>query len=291
VTDSSCTRTTRLLGAYVDGQLEAAETLEIDDHVAACETCHERIALDRALRASLKKTTKASAPADVKARMLAAMSAEAAREETRSDEARSDEEPAPAETGRGMLRHWRTMLPLASAAALTLAWGFAAKQPASRGAADVMQGGFANDEVLRELVDVHKRPIRPETQDPKVVRSFEPDIGVPVRGVRFKEPDARFVGARIVNMHGSERGAMLYYEVPQRNGIVQRVSVFVYDPARVHIAQENLAPRAVGTARVQVAQQGGYSVAVREHAGVAYAFTTDLDADSNAQLVAQAEPE
>lgn len=285
MTDSACKQAARLLGTYADGQLDAAKTLEVDDHLASCETCNERIALDRAVRGSLKKTTKTSAPDDVRARMLAAMAAETSREEKRDEE--TDAAPPP----RGMLRHWRTMIPLASAAALTLAWGFAGKQPVTRGVPDVMQSGLANDEVLRELVDVHKRPIRPETKDPTAVRGFEPDVGVPVRAVRFKQGNARFVGARIVNMAGAERGAMLYYEVPQGNGAVQRVSVFVYDPARVHIGPQNLAPHAVGTARVQIAQQGGYSVAVREHGGVAYAFTTDLDPDQSAQLVAQAEPE
>jgi anti-sigma factor (TIGR02949 family) len=303
MTASECRDVARLLGAYADGQLDAAKTLEVDDHLASCETCNERIALDRAMRASLKKTTQTSAPDDVKARMLAAMTAEANREAARADAA-DDEKNSPVEEaprGRGMLRHWRTypgrstafraMLPLASAAALTLAWGFAGKQPVTRGVPDVMQGGFANDEVLRDIVDVHKRPIRPETKDPSAVRGFESDVGVPVRGVRFKQGNARFVGARIVNMHGAERGAMLYYEVPQGNGNVQRVSVFVYDPARVQIGSANLAPRAVGTAQVQVARQGGYSVAVRNHGGVAYAFTTDLDPDQSAQLVASAEPE
>jgi anti-sigma factor RsiW len=296
----------RLLGTYADGQLDATKTLEVDDHLASCETCNERIALDRAMRASLKKTTKTSAPDDVKARMLAAMAGEANRAAAREDAADEkvstvDEAPR----GRGVLRHWRTnpgpsalraMLPLASAAALTLAWGFAGKQPVTRGVPDVMQGGFANDEALRELVDVHKRPIRPETKDPSAVRGFESDVGVPVRAVRFKQGNARFVGARIVNMHGAERGAMLYYEVPVdkaggNTGAVQRVSVFVYDPARVQIGAQNLAPRAIGTAQVQVGQQGGYSVAVRNHGGVAYAYTTDLDPDQSAQLVASAEPE
>ena len=292
--NSSCKEAARLLGAYADGQLDAAKTLEVDDHLASCEICNERIALDRAMRASLKKTTKTSAPDDVKARMLAAMTAEANREAARDAEENSPVEEAP--RGRGMLRHWRTMLPLASAAALTLAWGFAGKQPVTRGMPDVMQSGFPNDEALRDLVEVHKRPIRPETKDPTAVRGFEPDVGVPVRAVRFKQGNARFVGARIVNMHGSERGAMLYYEVPINpnggvNGPVQRVSVFVYDPARVHIGPQNLAPRAVGTAQVQVAQKDGYSVAVRNHGGVAYAYTTDLDPDQSAQLVASAEPE
>jgi len=290
---SACKATARLLGAYADGQLDAAKTVEVDDHLASCEICNERTALDRAVRASLKKTTKTTAGDDVKARMLAAMAAETKREEAR-EEAEDDakEEAAAAKQGRGMLRHWRTMLPLASAAALTLAWGFAGKQPVAHGAqTDTMQAGFANDEVLRDFVDVHKRPIRPEAQDPGAVRGFESDVGVPVRAVHFKQGNARFVGARIVNVPGAERAAMLQYEVPRGNGTVQRVSVFVYDPARVHIDHANLAPHAVGTAQVQVAQQGGYSVAVRQHGGVAYAYATDLDADQSAQLVASAEPE
>ena len=78
-----------LLGAHLDGQLDPVKTLEVEEHIEACEVCRERLALDRALRGSLKKAVKTTAPSDVRARMLAAMAGENARQ-SRNDDARDD---------------------------------------------------------------------------------------------------------------------------------------------------------------------------------------------------------
>ena len=78
---------------------------------------------------------------------------------------------------------------------------------------------------------------------------------------------------------------MLQYEMQQGNN-VQRVTVFVYDPAKVQIGGANLAPRAVGTAQVRIGQTDGYSVAVRQQGGVGYTIASDTDPDSLANLVA-----
>ncbi len=279
-----CTSLGRLLGAHLDGQLDAAKTLEVDDHLASCEVCRERITLDRALRGSLKKAVRISAPEDVRARMLAAMGAETAREARRSDEVSARVE------SRAMLRHWRTMLPLASAAALAFAWGAAGKQPVAHGTPDVMLAGFGNDDLLREFVAVHSRPLSPERTDPKEVRALERDVGVPVRVPQINH-NARFVGGRVLPVRqGSERAAMLQYELVH-GGDVQRVSVFIYDPRRVRVGSSNLAPRAVGTAEVRVGHSNGYSVAVLQHGDVGYAVASDLDAESSANLVAAADRE
>ena len=136
---SSCRSIARLLGAHADGQLDAAKTLEVDDHLGKCEDCRERVALDRAIRGSVKKAVSTTTPDDVRARMLVAMAGERARESKQRAEAvataamavaalRSGVEDGPA--GRPvMLRHWRTMLPLSAAAVIAFAWGFAGKQP------------------------------------------------------------------------------------------------------------------------------------------------------------------
>ena len=294
--DGRCGSIARLLGAHADGQLDPARTLEVDDHLGSCETCRERAALDAAIRGSLKKAVKTTAPSDVRARMLAAMAGENVREDARiaaaaplstSDSVRHQlETPAPlGNTGRPtMLRHWRTMIPLASAAALTLAWGFASHQPGATGDAAVARAGFGNDELVNQLVDVHSHPIHPETADPKTVRGFEREVGVPVR-VGQLEKNAHFIGGRLLPMQGGERTAMLQYEVSQPNGGVERVSVFIFDRRRIQIRGSDLAPRAVGTAEVRVGQAHGYSFAVAQHGDVGYAVASDMDADSSAQLV------
>jgi anti-sigma factor RsiW len=290
---SRCSPLARLLGAHADGQLDAAKTLEVDDHLAQCETCRERVALDRAIRGSLKKAVNATSPDDVRARMVAAMAAQSARDAKERAEVASVTAAAIAELGSdadgvrsgrpAMLRHWRTALPLASAAAIALAWGFASKQPMSVADNTARLGaGFSNDELVNQFVDVHRHPIHPETPDPKEVRAFEREVGVPVH-VPQLEKNARFVGGRLLPVQGGERAAMLQYEVAQANGGIQRVSVFIYDPRRVQIrSAEQLPPRSVGTAQVRVGQAHGYSLAVAQHGSVGYAVASDLE-DSSAQ--------
>jgi len=295
-----------LLGAHLDGQLDPVKTLEVEGHIAKCEVCRERLALDRALRGSLKKAVKTTAPSDVRARMLAAMAGEAARETARDegdsqaqnahDDAALDASAGRASTapnGRrrpSMLRHWRTMLPLASAAALVMAWGAAGKQPVVHGMPDTMVPAGFSDDLLRGFVAQHKHPLPPEQQDPKQVRQFERYVGVPVHVPQFSQQggqNARFVGGRLLPVQGGESAAMLQYEVQGQNGGgVQRVTVFVYDPRKIQVTSAHLSPHPVGTTEVRMGRADGYSVAVTQHAGVGYMITSDMDPESSASLVA-----
>ena len=304
-----------LLGAHLDGQLDPVKTLEVEDHVAACEVCRERLALDRALRGSLKKAVKVAAPEDVRARMLAAMAGESARETSREEnddllvhstlitdrivgsaseglDASADRTSAPGNAAKrpSMLRHWRTMLPLASAAALVMAWGAAGKQPVIHGVADTMVPAGLSDDLLRDFVGQHSHSLPPEQADPKQVRQFERYVGVPVRVPQFS--NASFVGGRLVPLHGGDRtAAMLQYQIKQGSQTGQRVTIFVYNPRNIHVGGANLAPRAIGTAEVRVGQTDGYSVALTERGGVGYAMASDLDPDSSANLVSAVERE
>src|SRR5262249_22551224 len=152
-------------------------------------------ALDRALRGSLKKAVKADAPTDIRARMLAAMVAESARQA----------KPSPrTEATRTPLRHWRTALPLASAPALALAWGGASSQPpapagARSGSADVTRAGFGGD-VLRDLVAAHRRAYPPEQHDPSKLSPYMGNMPIQQRQI----PGATYMGARLLPVHGGE---------------------------------------------------------------------------------------
>lgn len=301
-----CKEVSLLLGAHLDGQLDAVRTLEVEDHIGACELCRERLALDRALRGSLKKAVKTTAPDDVRARMLAAMAGESARQSIRESgsdlaaetdaerdsalDASFEQRGRASNAGRrpSMLRHWRTMLPLASAAALVMAWGAASKQPVAQGGGDTMVPAGLSDDLLRGFVAQHKHPLPPEQQDPKQVRQFEQYVGVPVHVPQFPQKggqNARFVGGRLLPMQGGERAVMLQYELQQGGG-VQRVTVFVYDANKIQIGSAHLAPRAVGTSEVRTGRTDGYSIAVTQHAGVGYTMASDMDPESSASLMA-----
>jgi anti-sigma factor RsiW len=274
----TCGTVARLLEAHLDGELDAVKTLEVEEHLAACELCRERTALDDAIRGSLKKAVKATAPDDVRARMLAAMAGEASRQK-----------PAAPREGvdGGKLRHWRTMLPLASAAALALAWGAASNQPAPHGTSDVMRAGFGNDDLLRDFVGAHSRAYPPEQRDPAELSRY---VGVPIHVPRFQ--NARFAGARLVTVHGGEAAAMLQYDIQAAPAhSAQRMTIFVYNPRNVRVRGANLAPRAVGNSEVRVGRTDGYSVAVTQHDGVGYTIASDLDPESSAKIVSVVDSE
>jgi hypothetical protein len=97
------------------------------------------------------------------------------------------------------------------------------------------------------------------------------------------------VGGRLLPVTGGERVAMVQYDVAQPSGDVHRLTLFIYDPRHIQVGTGPLPPRTVGTAQVRVGQARGYSVAIAQHGDVGYAVASDLDAESNAELVAQAD--
>ena len=276
-----CKQFTHLLGTYIDGELEPSRVLEVDEHIATCETCRERVDLDRAIRSSLKRTSEQGAPEGLRSRLAAAMMAEHARSERRDIEGD--------EAGRGSFwarrgAAWRAGIPLASAAALALVWGVAARGPLSLGAPQKHRVALADDDLIHDLVAEHSHPLPPERTDPTEVRALEQYVGVPLRTAGFeKRTGGRFVGGRVLPVH-HERAAMLQFEIG--NGTdVRRASLFTYDPRRIRVNDGDLAPRAVGTSEVRVAQANGYSVAMTQRAGVGYMVVSDMDTERTAQLV------
>jgi anti-sigma factor (TIGR02949 family) len=267
-----CRDVARRLDAYLDGELEPTQILDVESHVVECAGCKERIELDRATRASLKRALKQKAPDGLRARALAAMQAEKARSEAR--------EPAQAPAGT-----WRSFVPLASAAALALAFGAVGK-----GSSESLHAGLG-DVLLQELINEHSKPLPPERTDPKDVRAFEQYVGVPVHTAAFERGGARLVGGRVMPVSGDTRAAMLQYVIGSGDA-AQRVSVFVYDPSKIQVHAAGLTPRSVGTAQVEVGRvDRGYTLAVTQNGGVGYVVASDLDTDRSAQLAALADQE
>lgn len=269
-----------LLGPFGDGELEPSKMVEVDAHVEHCEGCRERVLLDESTRHSLKQVCKQSAPEGLKERMQAAMAAENVRVMAR--EKASGKNPA-----------WRTVVPLATAAAFALAWGAMSRGPiASRTVNDPVKAGFGGDDFLSELVAEHSRPLPPERTDPQKVGELGQYVGVPVHATSFHRDNAHFVGGRVLPVR-QERAAMLQYEITTQGGETRRVSVFVFDPRRIQVSGDDLTPRPFrnegGTAEVRVGRQNGYSVAVTQRGGVGYAVTSDLDEQNNAELLAHSD--
>jgi anti-sigma factor RsiW len=298
-------RDSRLLEAYLDGELDAAGLVDVEAHLSGggkdgtpgCDVCHERLALGRATRQSLKRVMRtaslemAGGGRDaLRARALTAMMGEQERQ------ASSAARPFVPQDGRF---HWRTLVPIASAAALALFWGAASRGPLSqwgrlsdsrtadaRNAAS-MTAGIAGDDLLADLLHEHSNPVPPQWTDPRDVRALDQYIGVPVRPARFERNGASLVGARVLPIH-QQRAAMLQYVIGH-GASQRRLSVFIYDPSKIQISGPGLSPRAVGTSQVRVGQESGYSVAVTQNGGVGYAVASDLGTDQSAEVAALAD--
>jgi anti-sigma factor (TIGR02949 family) len=274
VDSSKCREYVRVLDAYLDGELDPARLLDVEGHVSECPGCRERVELHRATSASLKRVAKKGAPDGLRARALAAMQAEKARGDAR-------EVPAPAGT-------WRSFVPLASAAALALAFGALGRDNA--GPSDSVHAGLG-DELLQELIAEHSRPLPSyDSTDLKGARQLEQYVGVPVHPAAFERSGAHFVGGRVLPVQGAQRAAMLQYVIGSGEN-AQRVSVLIYDPSKIQVRGADLAPRSVGSAQVRVGRDRGYSVAVTQSAGVGYAVASDLDAEHSAELAALSQQE
>lgn len=274
MTSDACKTIGPFVEAHLDGQLDPVKTLEVEAHLDSCEDCRERVALQRAMRTSLKKAVQTKMPDDVRARMLAAMAGETARENAR-EAAKKNARPT-------MLRHWRTMVPLASAAALAFAWGTAGNQPIPNTNAELKKAGFGSDDVLRDLVGLHSKELPPEQTDPQKLSQY---VGVKVQVPRFH--NATFVGSRLVTLRDAETAAMLQYRLDSG----QRMTLFVYNPRLVQVGATNLAPRAMGTAEVRVGHENGYNVGVTQRDGVGFAYASDADQEQNVKLLAVVENE
>jgi len=277
MTTHECRDRARMLGSYLDGELEAAKLLEIDEHVGGCETCREAVQLLRATRGSLKRVVRASAPGGLRERVASAMAAERAREDLRGD---GDGAVLDSKLFGAGPRSWRATVPVATAAAIALVWGAAARStPAA------MHESLAGlgDDLLAELVAQHSQPLPPEATNAQAVRGLERYVGFPVQPGSFERSGAHLVGGRVVSLR-SPRSLMLQYVVGTGDD-ARRFSVLVYDAQQTQVTA-NLAPRAVGTAEVRVGREKGYSVAATQRAGVGYLLASDLDPDQNAKLAA-----
>src|SRR5271165_5577764 len=71
-----CLRFSAWVAPYIDGELDPDHAVEMEAHVVGCGTCAERVALIRAMRVSLKRTTSRHAPEAFCARMRATVAQE-----------------------------------------------------------------------------------------------------------------------------------------------------------------------------------------------------------------------
>ncbi len=262
-----CELVQRHMGALVDGELDPATHIEFERHIDECADCQELQALDGMIRAELRGRAGATAsPTSLEERVRLALAQ--APEQRRAPLITVS--PVP-------LRH---AIPMVAAAAALFA---------------VVGGtGVTDDErlqsagLLDDVVQLHSSDlpadveIRGGVQEPdpnQVARYFRGKVEFPVRPARFDGQAARLVGARLSTVR-NHRAAALYYDVQGH-----RVTVVVFpSPEGVPAGQ----PVRMGNHDLFYGSARGYSVPVRQHNGLSYAFTGDLDRESLLRLAASA---
>lgn len=311
-----CGDALRALDTYVDGELDASTVLRVEQHLAGCADCAAAVVIGRAMKRTLRMEARAeTAPVSLRGRL--ARSAEALRkseelgvvsESQRANPVESSvggqsrdvvafaEPPsasgqgAPPTSRRPFRFSFSPALPLAAVATLAVAVGGGMRTLQKGTSTEPSASNYAAQaKILDELAVNHARPLPPEELDPlRVAKRFSPIVGVPVRPAALGLPPSpgwAFAGARLTTL-SDDPTATLFYE--GRTGI--RVTVFVYDPARISVkAACCLQPKVFAKdgvpQTVLVGRARGYSVAVHEKDGVGHALSGDVE---ESELVALA---
>jgi anti-sigma factor RsiW len=272
---SSCRQIAPLLEAFGDEELAADKLLEVEQHLVDCNTCGERVRLNQALHVSVRSAVRGAAPVmpGFEDRIAAALRAEALREE-------GVDHVVEREAHHARMLSWRTVVPVAAAAALTLVWAASTskQQTHNEGSASLAHLNTA-DRLLEELVDHHMNARGPQVTEPALLRQLEPEVGVPLNLPSLKAYGARWEGANVVPV-SNQHAASLRYTVGGRH-----VTLYVYNSTRVPI-ESRLTARTVRNEPVYVGSRRGVSIAAAEHRGVGYALASDFNDDENAELVA-----
>lgn len=271
----SCREITRVLDAYADGELDPSAILFVDQHLASCAPCAERVATFRAMKRAIRaEAHQEAASASLRARILRSAAAlsedevalvpsqprasqpeQCASQPSSARDLAKSAPAAPANDGvfrfgrraaRAAASHeptrptWRGALPWAAAAAMAIAVGGGVRGISTPGSSSPALASAANTraQILEEFAVQHARPLPPEELDPvRITKVFSPIVGVPVRPVRFEKVAAND------NLNFNFAGArlMALRDEPaatlfyEVGGGVGRVTVFVYDPNRISV--------------------------------------------------------
>lgn len=298
---SACRGLSVAVETYLDGELEPSQIVDVESHLAECPTCREHVALHRATRTSLRASVRMTASESLRDRLRARMAEE--RERTTPVPAPVVTAPlaeitpapiaaAPRTPDRSRPMRARYAVPFAFAAAA--AFAIVVRTPPSQATAEVVadaprtpaslhfpvaEAGFGLDGILDDLVAQHASPLPSEVSRPEDVRTFDTFVGVPVEPPKLSPFGARWEGARILPIRDS-RAAMMQYSMAGGH----RVTVYVYDPARLRGESRHLRPQQVRSTSVLVGKVRGFNVAATERRGVGYALATDLGERESVEL-------
>lgn len=251
----TCAEAEPFLMTYLDRELVDEDRLIVEEHLAACSSCRERVAFEASFKSTLKtRVRRPSAPASL-----------------RADISRSLDR-ADGERARSLFRRKALPvgMPLAAAAAVAVFLGSS------------LESSEASSPIVEDAVRAHEKqlPVEVGGGEDQVKVWMQGKVAVPVRPPRLRGRNAAFVGGRIGHLRNRDAAQLLY----KVDG--SPMTVYVFDAEGMRL--EGSRPRTVGRRQVYVDGQRGYNVVYYRDNGVGYAFTSDLDQESMIRLVSTA---
>lgn len=255
----NCSSMRKHVGAYVDGELEPARSIDVEQHVGDCGECRQQMALERSLKLQVGAALRpVSAPEELRQRVSMGLD----------------------EVSKSGRQGYQSTVFLTAAAAVVLLGVSWTQKTGVREAA--MVGGTLP--LFGDIVQKHANPLPAEIQadqPEQVVPWFRGKVRFQVHPVAFKERGVRFLGARIDHV-GNMSAATLYYDI---NG--RRVTAVAFEATpEMYEGAERMK---IGGRDAYFSNVRGYPVPVIRHGNVAYAFTGDLDQRNLLRVVAGAQ--
>lgn len=255
----NCAAVERYLDAVLDEEVDASTRIAIDEHLASCRACHERVAFARWLKTRLRAEGKVEAPADLRARVKKTLTRERSPSFSRIDGS------------------WRATAAMAAMALLVFGIGGALELKGGQRVAAGVTPLF--EDVLRAHTRAYPAEVARREQVPTY---FAEKVGFAVHPVEFSDPGVRFVGARHAEV-GGRHAVTLQYEARGR-----RMTVVAFRPP-AHALDASLGEQVeAGGHSLRYVRVGEHLVPLVEQGGVVYAVVGDLDPEDGLRLAAQA---
>ncbi len=312
---TTCREFAAWVDTFVDGELPVDRAVDAECHASECPSCAERVRFERAIRSSIKHVvrTQIGSPSVLEQRIASALIAERASHQvhactpTNSESQLSvqrrqsilhpanvkslsgihsdspDSDAIVARSSWGAMR-WRTLLPLAAAAAGAILYaGYQHQTPIPHAWSHVSSSDLKLSELDSYLDLMVSRHLAAKRQPQSIQFSQEERLEPPFQLPPFQ--DVRNASDRFLTPSATLsalRGTSSAYQVRGH-----RVTFFAYEAAAAPL-RARLEGHSFRGHVVYVGRRQGYSVATVEDGPVGYAMTSDLPPLESADLIASA---
>ncbi len=237
-----CNDVKKYLDTFVDGELEAAVLLNVENHLETCESCSALAGLKRRFKSELRAVGQIEAPPQLRAEVLKI-----------------------AKRGRRKKVIWgAAVVPLAAAAAAIFALALPTTEPEP-----VKLATYVDDVIERH---VRELPMEVKGPDPSEAATwFRGKVDFPVRPAALQLKRASFEGARLSNVRAEQAAQMIY------NVDGHRVTLMIFNTRHTRFSGGQRYK--LGNKNVLFSRQNGYNVAVLLDGDMAYVLSSDLPRD------------